>query len=110
MPSGLYSHLQSLYYFIESVKTPKKNVFQAISANSWDDFVKIKFNKNIDLNKTVEMGLNCPRNATGNYYLETYDRAPFARGLGEPNHMEPMIGDSKLKQTLHTFRNLFKTA
>ncbi|XP_055839774.1 pancreatic triacylglycerol lipase-like [Episyrphus balteatus] len=30
--------------------------------------------------KTVEMGINCPMSAKGNYYLKTNSRSPFAKG------------------------------
>lgn len=29
----------------------------------------------------VEMGINCPTNVSGNYYLQTNTEQPFAKGL-----------------------------
>lgn len=62
--------------------TKGKESFHAVSAKSWADFV----NNRVDLKNVVHMGLNCPKHARGNYYLQTNAKAPFARGMAGVNH------------------------
>lgn len=75
----MLSHYRSLHYFLEAIiadATKKREKFLAVSAKSWDEFMEGK----VDANNEIEMGLNCPRDATGNYFLQTNEKAPFARG------------------------------
>lgn len=43
------------------------NVFLSVAATDWPNFMAGKSNNS---NK-LQMGYNCPRNATGSYYLQT---------------------------------------
>lgn len=47
-----------------------KTTFLAVAAGSWMDF---KFGK-IDSQNIAQMGIDCARNATGNYYLQTNEK------------------------------------
>lgn len=88
--TGLESHYRSLQFFAEIIKAKHTEKFLAVPANSWNDFIRGK----IDTNNVIEMGLNCPRNATGNYYFKTNANSPFARGIAGIS--EP----SKIKSSL----------
>lgn len=79
---------------------PKSNAFRAVSANSWNDFV----NNRVNLQNVVEMGLNCPRHARGNYYLQTNLKAPFARDLHGITH----VNQTKMSKFVSEFKHLTK--
>ncbi|CAD7079410.1 unnamed protein product [Hermetia illucens] len=75
--NDLCSHRRSWILYAESVidEVPKK--FLAVKAKSWDDFKK---GRTEPLESYAVMGYNCPTNLTGNYYLQTNEASPYARG------------------------------
>jgi len=74
--NDLCSHRRSWRFWAESVTLPVINTFEAVPATSWSAFKRHK----VDESKVVTMGLDCPSNATDNYYLQTNGESPFAKG------------------------------
>ncbi|XP_055376067.1 lipase member H-A-like [Condylostylus longicornis] len=72
------SHHQAWKFWAESVTNLYNVEFFAAKALSWQDFrIRSQFMK-LPLAK---MGINCPKNISGKYYLQTNPKSPFARGL-----------------------------
>lgn len=62
-------------YFAESVKSPSNTAFSAVAAASWSSFT----GQNVEASNVVNMGIDCPITASGNYYLQTNSQSPFSR-------------------------------
>lgn len=60
---------------IRSIDT---NAFLSVSAASYNAFRAGNINSSAPV---IQMGYNCPKNATGNYYLQTNDKPPYSRGV-----------------------------
>lgn len=72
------SHRLSYKYWAESVTSEVSYKFYAINADSWTSFKSVDIARDREI---VEMGINCPTNVSGNYYLQTNAEQPFAKGL-----------------------------
>ncbi|XP_055838377.1 pancreatic triacylglycerol lipase-like [Episyrphus balteatus] len=80
-PEDLCSHQRSWRFWAESVANSNedKPKFLGFPSRSYLQFLTAgKANLK---NKPVEMGINCPISASGNYYLKTNSQPPFARGM-----------------------------
>ncbi|XP_037903872.1 lipase member H-B-like isoform X2 [Hermetia illucens] len=71
------SHARAWFLWAESVANKNPQKFLAVRAKSWDDF---KINKIEETNSNFIMGINCPPGISGEFYLQTNSKAPFARG------------------------------
>ncbi|CAG9814834.1 unnamed protein product [Phaedon cochleariae] len=74
--TGSCSHSRSYYYYVESLKSGQ---FVAQKCESYDDFKKDKCFGS----PSIMGGYNIDRSARGSYYLETNDKAPFAKSTNK---------------------------
>lgn len=72
----LCSHRRSVQFYAESVNSTDPTTFLATTARSWSRFQAGATNRI----QTANMGLNCPTNVHGDYYLQTNSIGPFSRG------------------------------
>lgn len=73
----LCSHRRSWWFWADSVASSEKSAFHSAKAKSWDDFKKGR----IDESSIVNMGIDCPPTARGDYYLQTNGLRPFSKGI-----------------------------
>jgi pimeloyl-ACP methyl ester carboxylesterase len=71
---GSCSHGRSYEFFAESINDPES--LMAFPCKNNEDFLGGKCNEN-----AIPMGDPTPRDAAGNYFLNTKDESPFGRGL-----------------------------
>jgi hypothetical protein len=71
----LCSHWRSWRFWADSVAN-QKNYFYALKCDTWSNFKRGKCIKN----EVILMGIECPKDARGNFYLQTNDEVPFSRG------------------------------
>lgn len=74
--TDLCSHRRSFIFFAESVKLPKQGTFEAVWARDWFAFIRHR----TDDSNVVTMGIDCPKHARGNYFLQTATTKPFSLG------------------------------
>lgn len=80
-PQDLCSHQRSWRFWAESVANANgtEPKFLGFPAQSYARFLTA--GKGNLKNKPIEMGINCPLNAKGSYYLRTNSQPLFARGI-----------------------------
>ncbi|KAG5669188.1 hypothetical protein PVAND_017082 [Polypedilum vanderplanki] len=71
------SHHRSWRFWAETVESNKGKIFPAVKCASWSDFKARK----CDFDEVTYMGIDCPTNVFGDYYLETNADTPYAKGL-----------------------------
>ncbi|KAG5669189.1 hypothetical protein PVAND_017083 [Polypedilum vanderplanki] len=72
------SHQRSWRYWAESVASKDSKMFAAVKCASWDEFKK----RRCDFDIVAYMGINCPTNTYGDFYLQTNKQNPFGKGMG----------------------------
>lgn len=70
------SHARALYFYTESVKSAPNTAFTAVGAASWSSFMA----HNVNSSNVVNMGIDCPMTASGNYYLQTNSQPSYSLG------------------------------
>jgi len=81
----LCSHRRSWRFWAESVKSKDHTTFQAVKADSWKQFKEGSYDSRAPV---VSMGLNCPTDARGNYYLQTNGELPFSKGIAGTHYVK----------------------
>lgn len=82
---ALCSHHVSWRLWAESLTTLDQTAFRAVQAASWRQFTLGNFNPGF----TVQMGVNTPNYASGDWYLQTNGESPRSRDIG----FERIAGD-----------------
>ncbi|XP_055917530.1 pancreatic triacylglycerol lipase-like [Eupeodes corollae] len=77
----LCSHHRSWRFWAESVADVNDSSPKFLGFPSGTYLQFLAAGKGNLKNKPVEMGINCPMSARGNYYLKTNSQSPFARGM-----------------------------
>ncbi|KAG5684758.1 hypothetical protein PVAND_013972 [Polypedilum vanderplanki] len=70
------AHMRSVMFFAESAQRKNEKPFMAQKCDSWNKFKNGQCEEGF-----IFMGINCPENATGDYYLQTNEISPFSLGL-----------------------------
>ncbi|CAD7079399.1 unnamed protein product [Hermetia illucens] len=76
--TDLCSHRRSWRFWAESVANKYPEKFNAVQARSWYQFQRGRTLTNYD--PEVVMGIDCPENLKGDYFLTTNAQEPFAKG------------------------------
>lgn len=75
--NDLCSHRRSWFFWAESVSSKHEKSFPAIKCKSYDDFKNAKCEEGSPI---AYMGIDCPADATGDYYLQTNGEPPYSKG------------------------------
>lgn len=76
--NDLCSHRRSWWFWAESVATKGDDSFPAIKCKSWDNFKTGACEQGAQL---AYMGIDCPMDASGDYYLQTNGETPYNKGM-----------------------------
>lgn len=105
--NDLCSHRRSWFYWAESIANKDKKSFPAVKCKSWDHFKDGKCEQAADI---AYMGIDCPFDASGNYYLQTNGERPFSKGMTGITYVprkrstenQNFLKDEKLKEEKFT--------
>jgi hypothetical protein len=75
--NDLCSHRRSWYFWAESVAAKNEKSFHSVRCKSWDQFKEGKCDEDAPV---AYMGIDCPMNVSGDYYLQTHGTAPYSKG------------------------------
>lgn len=76
--NDLCSHRRSWFFWAESVARKDEKTFPAFKCKSWDNFKEGRIEEGAEV---AYMGIDCPMNASGDYYLQTNGETPFCKGM-----------------------------
>ncbi|CRL04727.1 CLUMA_CG017787, isoform A [Clunio marinus] len=76
--NDLCSHRRSWYFWAESVARKQEKSFPSIKCKSWNNF---KEGRHEGTTEIAYMGIDCPLNASGDYFLQTNGETPFSKGM-----------------------------
>lgn len=76
--NDLCSHRFSWLLYAESVKNKQEKSFPAIKSKSWDQFKEGKIDEEAPI---AYMGIDCPTNVRGDYFLQTNGEEPYSKGM-----------------------------
>ncbi|KAG5684759.1 hypothetical protein PVAND_013973 [Polypedilum vanderplanki] len=75
--NDLCSHRRSWWFWAESVAAKDVKSFPAVKCKSWDHFKEGKYDEEAPI---AYMGIDCPMNVCGDYYLQTNGDLPYSKG------------------------------
>lgn len=75
--NDLCSHRRSWWFWAESVASTDFPKFPAVKCKSWDHFKDGKCDEEAPL---AYMGIDCPMNVSGDYFLQTNGDEPYCKG------------------------------
>jgi Lipase len=75
--NDLCSHRRSWWLWAESVAKKHEVSFHAVKCKSWDNFKEGKVEEDAPMGY---MGIDCPMNISGDYYLQTNGNSPYSKG------------------------------
>lgn len=76
--NDLCSHRRSWFFWAESVANKEEKSFPALKCKSWDNFKEGKCDEDAPI---AYMGIDCPLDVSGDYYLQTNGETPFSKGM-----------------------------
>lgn len=76
--NDLCSHRRSWFFWAESVASKHEKSFPSIKCKNWDNFKEGRSEEEAPLGY---MGIDCPMDVSGDYYLQTNGEVPYSRGL-----------------------------
>jgi hypothetical protein len=75
--NDLCSHRRSWWFWAESVENKEEKKFHSVKCKSWDHFKDGRCDQGSEI---IHMGIDCPLNASGDYYLQTTAESPYSKG------------------------------
>jgi pimeloyl-ACP methyl ester carboxylesterase len=75
--NDLCSHRRSWWFWAESVSNKNEKSFPAIKCKSWRDFKAARCDQGSPI---AYMGIDCPTDVKGDYYLQTNGESPYSKG------------------------------
>lgn len=76
--NDLCSHRRSWFFWAESVAAKNEKSFPSVKCKSWDNFKEGNSEEGAPM---AYMGIDCPMDASGDYYLQTNGEQPFSKGM-----------------------------